>query len=170
MWKHSTIEAFLGFLRNHVSTFLSPLIKVNGHILPLLSSPHSSTKIAGTYPAPVTLYETYWAQFVHMQFQGGWTEPRRFGALLNQMLCLSFCVHVLLHHNEQQSLIVRRKQEAGGRIAANVIPLREYFLTHNARSHPAGKVWEISEGGRQRANLLSLCNTVSANCRWEGRV
>lgn len=170
MWKHSTIEAFLGFLKNHVSTFLSPLIKVSGHILLLLFSPHSRTKVASTYPAPVTLCETCWAQFVHMQFRGGWTESQRLGALLNQMLCLSFCVHVLLYHDEQQSLIVRRKQEAGGRIAANVIPLWEYFLTHSACSHPVGKVWEISEGGRRRANLISVCNTVSANCRREGRV
>lgn len=168
MWKHSTIEAFLGFLRSHVSTFLSPLIKVNGHILPLLTSLfHQNCRHlpSSSYPVWNILGPTH-----AYAIQGRGAESWRFGALLNQILCLSFCVYVLLYHNEQQSLIVRRKQEVGGRIAANVIPLQEYFLTHSACSHPVGKVWEISEGGRWRANLMSLCNTASANCRWERRV
>lgn len=73
------------------------------------------------------------------------------------------------HHHERQSLIARSKQEAGGRIAANVIPRWECFLTRSTCSHPAGKVWASSEGG-QRENLISPCSAASANCRRGGRV
>lgn len=156
MWKHLTIEAFLGFLRNHVSTFLSPLIKV---------SPHCT--LPSKLQALIQLHYPIWntpGQICAYAVPGGWAESQRFGALLNQMLRLSFCVHMLLHHDEQRSLT----EENG--IAANVIPLREYFPTHSACSHPAGKVWEISEGGQRRVNLISLCSSASANCRREGRV
>lgn len=161
MWKHLTIETFLGFRKNHVSTFLSPLIKVSSHCtlppklqaltqLQLPHMKHTGPSLCICSSRGVSRVMEIW----------GFAELNAVSELL--------CSHAPTPRWAAEPN--RRKQEAGGRIAANVIPLQEYFPTHSTCSHPAGKVWEISEGGQRRVNLISLCSSASANCRREGRV